>query len=83
MNVRWLAAGGVIGALVGLAMGYVSYRATAHNAFDFFVWTGLDESLRHVAHSTDALAWMIGGIIVGVAATFLPLKFHTDSLPPL
>src|ERR1700730_11517010 len=65
MNVRQLVAAGVIGAVVGLAVGFVTHRA---GGFDFFDWLKYEQS--------DAASWLVGGIIVGVAATFFtPLSF--------
>jgi hypothetical protein len=60
-------ASGVIGAVLGLATGFVTYKATAGWTVDFVRWA-TNESW---GHPLDALCWTIGGIIVGIAAAYI------------
>jgi LDH2 family malate/lactate/ureidoglycolate dehydrogenase len=67
MNPRLFLAGAVIGAVLGLAIGYVTHKATG-GLGDFFVWINPE---HFFGRFHDAMSWMIGGIVVGIAATFL------------
>jgi hypothetical protein len=58
-----------IGAVVGLAIGYTVHRATGHSE-DFITWINPLSTISY--YWTDGLAWMMGGIIVGLAAASLP-----------
>jgi hypothetical protein len=60
-----------IGAVVGLAIGYTVHRATGHSE-NFVTWINPLSTISY--YWTDGLAWMIGGIIVGLAAAYLPPK---------
>lgn len=61
-----------IGAVVGLAIGYVVHRATGHSE-NFITWINPLSTVSY--YWTDGLAWMIGGIIVGgLAAISIPSK---------
>jgi len=65
MKLKILIPACIIGAVLALAIGYVSYTASrwAGSNFDFFVW--IDRRPR------DVLSWMIGGIVIAAAITFL------------
>lgn len=64
MKLRWMIASGVVGAALGLAVGYADYRSLpGEYVGDFFRWA--------IVWHTDALSWMAGGIIAGVSATVL------------
>jgi hypothetical protein len=58
-----------IGAVVGLAIGYTVHRATGHSE-NFITWINPLSTISY--YWTDGLAWMMGGIIVGLAAASLP-----------
>jgi hypothetical protein len=57
-----------IGAVVGLAIGYTVHRATGHSE-NFIAWINPLSSISY--YWTGGFAWMIGGIIVGLAASYL------------
>jgi hypothetical protein len=65
MNIGPFIALGVIGAILGLAIGYVAYKATG-GFFDIWSWATHPYSGRRV----DALFWTIGGAAIGVAAAY-------------
>jgi hypothetical protein len=58
-----------IGAVVGLAIGYTVHRATGHSE-NFITWINPLSTISY--YWTDGLAWMMGGLIVGLAAASLP-----------
>jgi hypothetical protein len=57
-------AAGVIGAVIGLAVGYINYKTRSNALGDLLSWIGYYQP-------RDAASWAIAGAIVGVAATFL------------
>ena len=66
MKVRWAAAAGVIGGVLGLAIGYADYKSLpGPYVGDFFRWV--------IVWHSDAMSWMAGGVIAGVTATLLRL----------
>lgn len=67
MNIRPLIAGASIGAVLGLAIGFVAYKATG-GFWDFVGW--ITPGLV-AAEPRDALLWAIGGAIVGAAAVYI------------
>jgi hypothetical protein len=66
MNIRPFIALGIIGAIVGLAIGYVAYKATG-GLFDIYNWATREFGGRPL----DALFWTIGGAAVGFALAYL------------
>lgn len=60
-----------IGAVVGLPIGYAVHRATGHSA-NFITWINPLSTVSY--YWTDGLAWIIGGIIVGLVAAYIPPK---------
>jgi hypothetical protein len=66
MYLRRLVASAVIGAVLGLAIGYVAYKATG-GLFDFSGWI----TQFGFGRPLDALLWALGGAIVGAAAAYL------------
>jgi hypothetical protein len=58
MKMEQRVAAGLIGAVLGWVASYVNNGAV--------YWTGLGGG-----HFQDAATWMIGGAVIGVAATFL------------
>jgi H+/Cl- antiporter ClcA len=67
MNLRIFIPAIVIGAVVGLAVGYITFKATGGRV-DFVVWISPDHPS---GHATDALMWMIGAMVVAGAVAFL------------
>jgi len=68
LNLKTIIPAAIIGAVVGLAIGYTVF-SLASGIGSFVVWAGLDS--MYIDHAEDALAWAIGGAIVGAAAAFL------------
>jgi len=58
-----------IGAVFGPTIGYTVHRATGHSE-NFITWINPLSTISY--YWTDGLAWMMGGIIVGLAAASLP-----------
>lgn len=68
LNLRTAIPASMIGAVVGLAIGY-TVASFAGSAGSFLVWAGFDQ--KYVDHADDAVAWAIGGAIVAISAAFL------------
>jgi hypothetical protein len=61
-GIRLFIALGIIGAVVGVAVGFVARRPTSYCGPYFADW---------VTCNHDAIFWMTGGIIVGVATAYI------------
>ncbi|MBB4264286.1 hypothetical protein [Bradyrhizobium sp. CIR3A] len=61
----------IIGAVVGVAIGYAVASLSRSGTYGFMIWAGLDSEYAHLGNRGDALAWAIGGAVVGAAAGFL------------
>ncbi len=67
MTTQQRVAAGVIGAVIGLG---ATEKISTHDAFTHFAnWIAGHPD--YITLHYDALAWMLGGAIVGIAATFL------------
>jgi hypothetical protein len=67
MNLRLFIPAALIGAVVGLAIGFTVHKATGELG-DFSVWIS---PTHYFGRPLEALIWMIGGIIVALAAAYL------------
>jgi hypothetical protein len=70
LNPRTVIPAAIIGAVIGLAIGYTVASLQRGGVSSFMIWVGFGDP-RYVDHAGDALAWAIGGAIVGAAAAFL------------
>jgi hypothetical protein len=59
----------IIGAVLGIAIGFAVASLSGTASFGFMLWAGL--RIAEAGHGGDALAWTIGGAVVGTAAAFL------------
>ena len=59
----------IIGAVIGVALGFTVASLSGTASFGFMLWAGL--KIAGAGHGGDALAWTIGGALVGAAAAFL------------
>jgi hypothetical protein len=72
LNPRTLIPATIIGAVISLAIGYTVASMKVGGAFSFMIWAGLDSKYSaDLGRADDAMAWVIGGAIVGAAAAFM------------
>jgi hypothetical protein len=69
VNAKTAIPAGIIGAVIGLAVGFTVASLRPYGASSFVQWLGLEPNL--IGHPSDALAWAAGGILVALASTFL------------
>jgi gas vesicle protein len=71
MDPKTIIPAAIIGAVIGVAAGYTVASLSKFATFGFMIWAGLDSQYANFSHAGDALAWTIGGAIVGAAGAFL------------
>ena len=69
MSLKTIIPSATIGAVIGIAIGFTVASLSGTASFGFMLWAGL--RIAGAGHGGDALAWTIGGAVVGTAAAFL------------
>jgi hypothetical protein len=65
LNSRMVIPVGMIGAVIGVAVGYAVASLTRLGTVSFAQWAGLNSEYH--GSPGDALAWAIGGVVIGAA----------------